>query len=335
MKSLVSAALAGALLLAPVPARAEVAEVVIPKGAGGLIFLPFLVMEKHQLIEKHARVAGLERLAVQWINVGGPGAVNEALLSGSAHFIAAGPPSFLTLWSRTQTSIKVKGIAALSSIPLYLNTRATHLNKLEDLNDRDKVAVTAVKVSLTSIVMQMYALEKYGVSEAYRFDRYTVGMSHPDGVVAMLSRNPDITAHFTSPPFHQQERKDPTIRTIMSTNDMLRGSSTSAMVSATTKFRDENPKVYASFFKALQEAVDLINADKSEAAKVYLATPGNAGFSVEEIVAILSDPDIKYTTTPEKVMKYAEFMFQVGSIKVKPASWQEMFFPEIASAPGS
>jgi NitT/TauT family transport system substrate-binding protein len=34
-------------------------------------------------------------------------------------------------------------------------------------------------------------------------------------------------------------------------------------------------------------------------------------------------------------MKYADFMFEVGSIKTKPASWKDMFFPEIADLKGS
>jgi len=40
------------------------------------------VMEKHQLIEKHAKQAGIPNLKVRWINIGGPAVMNDALLSG-------------------------------------------------------------------------------------------------------------------------------------------------------------------------------------------------------------------------------------------------------------
>ena len=43
------------LLLLAATAAAEVNEVRIPTGAGGVGFLPLLVMEKYQLIEKHAK----------------------------------------------------------------------------------------------------------------------------------------------------------------------------------------------------------------------------------------------------------------------------------------
>jgi NitT/TauT family transport system substrate-binding protein len=38
---------------------------------------------------------------------------------------------------------------------------------------------------------------------------------------------------------------------------------------------------------------------------------------------------------PESTMKYAEFMHAVGSIKIKPASWKDLFFPEVHGLPGS
>jgi NitT/TauT family transport system substrate-binding protein len=50
---------------------------------------------------------------------------------------------------------------------------------------------------------------------------------------------------------------------------------------------------------------------------------------------ILNDPDVRFTTSPESVMKYAAFMADVGSIKVKPNSWQDMFFPDIHGVPGN
>jgi NitT/TauT family transport system substrate-binding protein len=307
--------------------HAEVNEIRIPTGAGGVGFLPLLVMEKNHLIEKHANVK------VRWINIGGPAVMNDALLSGSADFITAGPPAFITLWDRTVTSAKIKGVAAMSSMPMYLNTRADRLKKLDDVTDKDKIAVTAIKVSIPSIIMQMYAKQKYG--DPTRFDRYTVTMTHPDAVIALLAGSSAVDAHFTSPPFAQREKKDPRVRTIMLSDDVMGGSTTFTMVSTTTKFRDQNPKVYAAVLKAIDEANQMIAADRKSAAELLLASTNDKGFSVQEIVDVLSDSHIKFTTTPENVMKYAEFMHSIGSIKNRPGSWRDMFFPEIHGAPGS
>lgn len=315
-------------------ARPDVAEIRIPKGAGGVGFLPLLVMEQHKLIERHAKNAGVEA-QVRWIELGGPTIVNDALLSGSADLIAAGPPAFITLWDRTRNSVQVKGVAAMTSLPMYLNTRADHLRGLDDVTDQDRIAVTAVKISIPSLIMQMYARAKYGESATARFDKYTVTMTHPDGVIALLSGSGAVNAHFTSPPFHQRERKDPRVRTILTSDEVMGGSTTFTMISTTAKFRDENPLLYGAVLMALEEANTMIVADKPAAAALLLASTGGGGFSQEEIVEVLSDPSIKFTTTPENVTKYADFMHGIGSIAGRPASWKDLFFPEIHDTMGS
>ena len=310
-------------------------EIRIPLGAGGVGFLPLMMMRKHELIEKHARDAELDDVRVTWIDLGGPAVMNDALLSGSVDFIAAGPPAFLTLWDRTRDSAQVAGVAAMASLPMYLDTRAPHLHSIDDLTPQDKIAVTAVKVSIPAIIMQMYAAEKYGLGQADRFDRYTVTMTHADALVTMLSGSSEITAHFTSPPFHQREIKEPSIRTIMSSDDVMGGPTTFTMLSTTARFRRENPTAYRAVLAALEEANAMIRADPVEAARVLIDADGGGGFSVEEVVAVLEDPDIEFTTTPANILKYATFMHSIGSIDHLPQSWQELFFPEIHAAPGS
>src|SRR5262245_10992462 len=319
----------------PITQAREATEVRIPRGAGGIGFLPLLVMEKYSLIERQAQDAGIPNLHVQWIDLVGPAVMNDSLLSGAVDFIAAGPPAFIVLWDRTQDSTKVKGAAAMSSLPMYLNARTDHLRRLDDVTDKDKIAVTAVKVSIPSIIMQMYAHDKYGADQVSRFDKYTVTMTHPDAVIALLSGSGAISAHFTSPPFHQRELKDSHVRTIMTSDQVMGGSTTFTMLSTTTAFRDKNPKVYAAVLKALDDAIDVIVSDKEDAADILLASTAESGFSLDEIVALLNDASVKSTPTSENVMTYAEFMHSAGSIKTRPPSWKDLFFPEVQDAPGS
>jgi sulfonate transport system substrate-binding protein len=325
----------GAGCAKPAPPPGEVTEVRIPRGAGGVGFLPLLVMEKGHLIEEQAREAGIQNLQVRWIDLGGPSVMNEALLSGSVDFIAAGPPAFLVLWDKTRDSAKVLGAAAMSSLPMYLNVRSDRIKQLDDITEHDKIGVTGIKVSIPSIVMQMYARQKYGAGETFRFDKFTVTMTHPDGVVAMMSGSGAIDGHFTSPPFHQREMKDPHIHTIMTSDEVMGGPATFTMLSTTAAFRERSPKVYAAVLKALDEAIDVIVSDKEDAAQILLESAGESSFSREEILAVLNDPGVRFTTTPENVMKYATFMHDVGSLTKQPGSWKDLFFPEIQEGPGS
>jgi len=330
--SILRTVLAVALIgLAPFVARAEVSELKIPLGAGGFGFLPLNMMQKHGLIEKYAAEAGV-KVKVNWANIGGPAVMNDALLSGSAHFISAGPPAFLVLWDRTRTNVGVKGVAAISSMPMMLNARVAQLKSLDAIAAQDKIAVTSVKVSIPSIVMQMYAAAKYGAGEAFRFDRYTVTMTHPDALIALMSGGGSIVGHWSSPPFDQRELKDPAIRTLMNSDDVMGGSTTFTMMSTTTKFQKENPKVYGAVLKGLKRAQEMIAEDRKAAAAVLLESMGGKGWSLDELVKILEMPSTKYTMKPENVLKYANFMQEHGSLKNRPAGLADLFFatPDIA-----
>src|SRR3982074_155226 len=93
-------------------------------------YLQFNVMEKNQLVEKHAKAAGVPEVKVVWATFNSPAAMNDALLSGSIDIVAGGVPGLLTGWARTHGSANaVKGVAAFSSQPILLNTRNASVNK--------------------------------------------------------------------------------------------------------------------------------------------------------------------------------------------------------------
>ena len=141
-------------------------------------------------------------------------------------------------------------------------------------------------------------------------------------------------AHFSSPPFQYQQLERPGIHRVLSSYDVLGGPATFNTVWTTTKFRQENPKIYGAFVAALDEATALINQDKRAAAETYLRISRDKS-SIDSILKMLNDPEIVYTTTPQNVMKYVDFMLKIGAIKAKPDSWKDLFFPNIHNASGS
>ncbi len=44
---------------------------------------------------------------------------------------------------------------------------------------------------------------------------------------------------------------------------------------------------------------------------------------------VMNDAQIQYTIMPRRVEKFVTFMHETGTLKTVPASWQEMFFPEV------
>ena len=47
------------------------------------------------------------------------------------------------------------------------------------------------------------------------------------------------------------------------------------------------------------------------------------------------NPQIVFTTKPLNIQSFVGFMAKVGTIKVKPESWKEMFFPNAQALSGS
>lgn len=333
LRSMLLYAGAAALLSTSLAARAEVTDLKIAEQYG-ISYLPMMIMEDQHLVEKYAKEAGINDLKVTWAKFAGGNVMNDALLSNSLHFASGGVAPMVTLWAKTRGNYDVKAVAALNSMPLYLTTRNPNVKTIKDFTDKDKIALPAVKVSIQAVTLQMAAEQAFGPGQQNKLDRLTVTMSHPDGQAALLSGTSEVDAHFSSPPFQYQQLEKPGIHKVLDSYQVLGGPATFNLVWTTSRFRNENPKVYAAFTKALDEAIAMINKDKKWAAEAYLRISKDKD-SLDNVVKMLNDPEVKYTTTPENVTKYVDFMYKIGSIKAKPASWKDLFFPNVYNLPGS
>ncbi|HEX2116910.1 MAG TPA: ABC transporter substrate-binding protein, partial [Alphaproteobacteria bacterium] len=281
---------------------------------------------------KHVKAAGLGDIKIEWSRLSAGAPMNDALISGSLDLAAGGVGPLETIWARTKGNLNVKGVSAINSMPLYLNTINPAVKTIADLTDKDRIALPAVKVSIQAVTLQMAAEKLLGKHDA--LDRLTVSMSHPDGMAAMMSGKSEITAHFSSAPFQYQQLEDARVKRVLNSYEVLGGPATFNTIWTTSAFRDKNPMTYKAFLAALEEAMGLINSNKKEIAMLWIKAE-NSKLPLDFVEKILNDPENVFTTTPQNVMKYAEFMHKVGSIKEKPATWRDMFFPEIHDKQGS
>src|SRR5436190_8229513 len=271
-------------------ARAELAEIKVAQQYG-IGYLPLMLMEEQKLVEKYAKANGIPDLKVGWAKFAGGNVMNDALLSNSLQFASGGVGPLVTLWSRTKGSLDVKAVAAINSMPLFLNTRNPAVRTIKDFGDSDKIALPAVKVSIQAVTLQMAAEKAFGEGQQNKLDSLTVSLAHPDAQAALLSGQSEIDAHFSSPPFQYQQLKNPAVHTVLNSYDVLGGAATFNVVWTTSKFRTENPKLYDAVVKALDEATALINQDRRWAAEAYLRLSKDRD-SVQEIQAMLNDPSI-------------------------------------------
>ena len=116
--------------------------------------------------------------------------------------------------------------------------------------------------------------------------------------------------------------------------DVMGGSHTFTAVWAPAKFRDGNPVLYKALVEALKEATDIVNKDKKAAAALWIED-SKSKLPLDMVAKLVAGPQVRWTLTPENTMKYADFMSEVGTLKNKPASWKDYFFPEIYGEKGS
>jgi NitT/TauT family transport system substrate-binding protein len=323
----VGAAALAAAILVPRGASAE-ANVVRVAKQFGVGYMQYMVMQELKLVEKHAKAAGLD-INTEWATFRSSDVMNDALISGSVDFVSLGVPGIVTIWSKTKgTASEVKGVMGLNAAPLMLLVRDPSIKSLKDFKDNHRIALPAVKVSNQAIILQMAAAKEFGDAKYAALDHLTVSMSHPDATAAMLGGAAEITANFSSAPFQYRQLKNPNVKRLLNSKDLFLDDPMSFnVVAATSKFRSENPKLYAAFVAAMKEATDVINADRRKGAEIYLKVSGEKT-PIEEIMEVLADPDIVYNNKVGGIRTFVNFMAKTGTLKNPPADWKDMFFPE-------
>src|SRR5258705_678330 len=157
-------------------ARAEVSEVKITKQFG-VGFLPLMVMEDQKLVEKQSKAAGLPEVKGVFMTLSNPAAMNDGLLSGQVDFGTNGPPAVITIWARTKGSgNEVRGVASMVLTPMWLNVSNPAIKSIRDFTETDKIALTAVKVSIPAIIMHTAAMNEWAKDNEAKLDSLTVSI---------------------------------------------------------------------------------------------------------------------------------------------------------------
>ena len=313
------------------PAYAEVNEIRITKQPG-LVYLPLTIMETNHLLEKQAKARGLGDIKVTWTVFTSGATAVDALLSGNVDLVTSGGTNMLVAWSASNG--RVKGVAGAVAIPMLLVTRNPNVKTIRDFTAADKIAVPSLKVSVQATILRMAVAKEFGDSEVGRLDNFTVAMGHPDAYIALASGKGDLDSHFSLPPYWEEELKIPGVHTVLNSLDVAGGPVSNGVVFGTTEFHDANPKLMAAFLAAQTEAIDLIHNNKRLAAQIYLQD-SHEKWSVDEIVAMLNDPNFVYSVAPRQSMKLHDSMFKSGIIKKPATSWKDYFFSEVHNLPGT
>jgi NitT/TauT family transport system substrate-binding protein len=216
----------------------------------GLAYPPVILMEQQRLVEKHAMRLGLKTTA-EYRLLGGPAPIVDGLLGGALQAGVVGTPSAILLSDKTKD---IKLIGSMGNFPMLYMTKRPERKTVADLGPQDKVATTAVKTGIYSLVLQMKAANLWGPGNYDRLDKFTVTMSHADALMAILAGSGTVTVHGCSYP-HPLQEQDAGAHAILDCKAVLGG--TNGMISgliASQKYCSANPKTCQAIVAALTEA---------------------------------------------------------------------------------
>jgi NitT/TauT family transport system substrate-binding protein len=317
-------------------ARAETADVRIAQ-LYGMTYLPAYVVYEKELIQKHAVRLGLPAPKVTPQKLTSGPVANDALISGNVDIAMGGITVLMTLWDRTQGPGKpnIKGLGVMCESPIYLMTADPRIKSLKDFGEGDRIAVSAVKVTMQAIFLQMAAAKEFGWENRGRFDPMTVSMSHPESVGALRSGKLEVKSYAAILPYNLDVLAAPHVRQLMTSYDLLGSNHSLNAFWASEKWVKDNPLTYQAVMAAFDEAIGLIGADTADAARIYIKSE-NSTTPVAETAKILgSKKDITFTMTPNRTMDFADIMHKVGLVKLKPQVWTDMFFEGLHKRKGS
>lgn len=301
----------------------------------GLPYMPAMVMEHEKLVEKHAARLGLRALDVSWPTLGGPGAIIDALLSGQVEFGILGAPSLITLWDKTVgTPRAVRGLSCAQLQPFKLLTNNPAVKTLDDFTDKDRIAVPTVKISAQALCLEMAAAKRWGNDQWEKLDPLTVTLPHPDAAAGVMSGQSVVNSHYAVSPYYYYELATPGVHMVLKSSDTLGGPHVNGVMITAPTFAEANPTVAKVVLAAQEEANDFINAHPRDAAAIYIKLAKDT-HALDEVTPMVADPDNIWTTVPQKIMAFTEFMHRAGRLKHMPASWKDMFLPLVHDGQGS
>ena len=300
-----------------------------------LSHLPLMVMQHQRLVEQHAARLGLPALKVRWPVLDDPGALIDGLLGGQVDFGVIGVPGLATLWDKTVgTPGEMRALSCVQLQPFMLVTNDPAVKTIADFSERDQIAVPSPTLAAQATCLEMAAAQQWGLERYAKLDRLRVTLPHAAAAERVIAGLTSVNSHYSVSPYYYDELAAPRVHLVLKSNDTLGGPHVNGALIAAPYFHAGNPTIVRAVLAAQEAANAFILAHPHAAAAIYLAQTRDRR-KPEDVAEMIADPDITWTTMPRKVMVFVDFMRKVGRLHHTPASWKDLFLPELHAGQGS
>ena len=313
------------------PERAQPAgEIAIGIGHG-IGFLPLLIAQEQGLFDKHARAMGLGgKLVVRRFSTAAP--MRRAMARGEIAAGAYGLPAFLLERDEArQTPKELLAVSGLTTLPLVLLTARPNVRSLTDLKPADKIAVPLLTAPQVTY-LRMRTSPWFGGRDRLR-EQLAV-MPHQDSLEA-LTAGTGVAAYFSSPPFTQIALKDPKVRAVTSSEEIMGGKASFLVMASPQSALARHPKLPDVLAKAIDEASGVIRKDPRRAAMVWLKWEPSHTLDVRMVEEILRDLKDDFGSGVFGIEATVAYLRRDNRLRGGVWNWKDVVAPVIAAGEGS
>lgn len=296
----------------------------------GIGFLPLFIAQDLRLLDKHANAYGLNgKLALRRFPTATP--MRQALAKGEIAAAAYGLPAFLLARDAArQTPQELLVVSGITTLPLVLVTARPNIRAIDDLKPADKIAVPM----LTAPQVSYLSMQTHPWFGRERLRQQLVVMPHQESLDA-LTESKGVAAYFSSPPFTQIALKDPKVRAVTSSVDIM-GGKTSFLVLASPKAAlASHPKLPEVLAKAIEEASGIIRNDPRRAATIWLKWEPSHTLDARMVEGILRDLKDDFGSGVFGVEATATYLRRDNRLRDRVPNWKDVVAPAVAAGQGS
>jgi NitT/TauT family transport system substrate-binding protein len=297
----------------------------------GIGFLPLFIAQDLRLFDKHAKASGLNgRITVRRFQTAAP--MRQALAKGEIVAGAYGIPAFLMARDASrQSAQELQAVSGVTTLPLVLVTARPDIRALNDIKPADKIAVPMLTAPQVAY-LRMQVGPWFAVQDRLR--RQLVEMPHQDSLEA-LTAGKGIAAYFSSPPFTQIALRDPKVRVVTSSAEIMGGKVSFLVMASPKSAIAAHPKLPDVLAKAIDEASGIIRKDPRRAAMVWLKWEPSHTLDARMVEDILRDLKDDFGSGVFGVEGTATYLQRDRRLKEGVWSWKDVVAPAIAAGEGS
>lgn len=255
--------------------------------------------------------------------------IRSALIAGRLEVGISGFAPFIMGWSKGAPTKTCDVMTAYKHELLSYHTDIADIHgfvKLAKSKTGFKIGAPAPGSS-NHIALQWHL--KINGYDVRTLDTYIVKMKHPISYQSLVTKQVD--AHVTSPPFAVLEREKG-MKSLAGLWPNPGGWMPNAQVVVNVDWAEKNPAEYQAVVKAYNEAAAWAHSNTRAAAELLAPT---LKMSIEDTMKQLKTEvryDVSEYNIEEQLLRYADFMYEVGLIKKKPSKLSDFAMPELVKA---